>query len=191
MNLSSAWRQQWPECRPLADDLKHAYPHRWVRFHSLPESQRYPGTEAEYGIVLDRYNTVLDELFRGQEVWIVTADWSGSAEPPALSGQHALWNPGAEHWTTVRANERETGPDFIVYTHLYAGRRRWRTGLVDRLLRTVADDGTANVMIASLSFDRVHHPYDGGADVLLPTTSERDELKHRHADWLSAHPSGF
>jgi len=24
--------------------------------------------------------------------------------------------------------------------------------------------------------DRIHHPYDGGADVLLPTTAERDAL---------------
>ncbi|WP_134663143.1 MULTISPECIES: hypothetical protein [unclassified Amycolatopsis] len=191
MKLSALWREQWPQCRPLADGLKHAYPDRWVRFHSLPESQRYPGTDAEYEIVLGRYNTVLDELFGGQEVWIVTADWSGSPEPPELSGRHALWNPSAQHWATVRANESETDPEFIVYTHLYAGRRRWRTGLVDRLLRTVADDGTANVMIASLSFDRVHHPYDGGADILLPTTGERDELKRRHADWLSAHSSGF
>nr|WP_020658089.1 hypothetical protein [Amycolatopsis benzoatilytica] len=46
-------------------------------------------------------------------------------------------------------------------------------------------------MIASLSFDRVYHPYDGGADVLVATAGERDELKRRHVDWLSAHPSGF
>nr|WP_208720206.1 hypothetical protein [Amycolatopsis circi] len=162
-----------------------------MRFHSLPESQRYPGTEAEYDIVLDRCNTVLDELFRGQEVRIVTTDWSGTSEPPALSAQHSLWNPGARHWATVRANEDEIDPDFITYTHLYASRSRWRTGLVDGLLRAVADDLTANVMIASLSFDRVHHPYDGGADVLLPMAGERDRLKSRHVDWLSDHPLGF
>lgn len=41
----------------------------------------------------------------------------------------------------------------------------------------MADDVTSGVLISSLSFDRVHHPYDGGADVLLPTTSERDAIK--------------
>lgn len=190
-DLSALWRHQWPECPPLPYGLKHVYQERWVRFHSLPEAQRYPGTDAEYDIVLDRYNTVLDELFSGQEVWVVTADWSDSSEPPALSARHALWNPGARPWTTVRTDEGETDPDFISYTHLYAGRRRWRAGIVDVLLRAVADEVAANVMIASLSFDRVHHPYDGGADVLLPTTGERDRLKCRHPDWLSRRPSGL
>ncbi|OLZ69226.1 hypothetical protein AVW11_10610 [Streptomyces amritsarensis] len=38
---------------------------------------------------------------------------------------------------------------------------------------------------------RIHHPYDGGADVILPTPEERDRLCTRHSAWLSAHPSGY
>ncbi|MET8999464.1 hypothetical protein [Amycolatopsis sp. NPDC004169] len=59
------------------------------------------------------------------------------------------------------------------------------------LLRAAADCATVGVMITSLGFDRVHHPYDGGADVLLSTGGERDALKRRHAGWLSDHPSGY
>jgi hypothetical protein len=62
---------------------------------------------------------------------------------------------------------------------------------VDDLLRATADEATVGVMITSLSFDRIHHPYDGGADLLLPTTSERETIKHSHTDWLSDHPSGY
>lgn len=190
-DLSELWQRQWPECPPLAHKLKHAYRDRWVRFHSLPGSKRYPGTHAEYDIVLHRYNTVLDELFHGQEVRVVTADWSDTSGPVAQSAQHALWNPGAHRWTSVRTDEDETDPDFITYTHLHAARAPWRSGLLDDLLRAVADDNAAGVMITSLAFDRIHHPYDGGADVLLPTTAERDALELRHTDWLSTHPSGF
>ena len=189
-DLSTLWQQQWPKCRSFADELKLAYPGRWVRFHSLPESQRYPGTEAEYDIVLHRYNTVLDELFDGQEVWIITADWSDAAEPPAPSAPHAPWNPGAHHWTSMLTDADETDPDFISYTHLYVSCRSWRPGLVDDLLRAAADDAAVGVMITSPSFERVHHPYDGGADILVPTSGERDALKQRHTDWLSTHPSG-
>ena len=189
--LSALWQQQWLECPPFADELKLAYRDRWVRFHSLPESQRYPETEAEYDIVLHRYNTVLDELFHGQEVRIITTDWSGSSEPPALSAQHARWNPGADHWTSLLTDEDETDPDYISYTHLYVSCRPWQPGLVNELLRAAADYATVGVMITSLAFDRVHHPYDGGADILLSTTDERDALKRRHADWLSDHPSGY
>lgn len=42
-------------------------------------------------------------------------------------------------------------------------------------------------MIADSCLERIHHPYDGGSDVLLPTTAERDVLRH-HARWLSSHP---
>ncbi|MER5937579.1 hypothetical protein ABT121_09705 [Streptomyces sp. NPDC001928] len=41
-------------------------------FHSLPGSKRYPESEDEYAIVLDRYNTILDELFAGTDVFVVT-----------------------------------------------------------------------------------------------------------------------
>jgi len=189
--LSTLWRTQWPTCRPLADNLKHSYSDQWVRFHSLPGAKRYPGHDAEYDIVLHRYNTVLDELFHGQEVRIITTDWSDTPDQSAPSARHTLWNPGLRHWTSVRTDEHETDPDFITYTHLYASRGPWRPGLADELLRAVADNATANVMITSLHFDRVHHPYDGGADVLLPTTGKRDALKRRHTDWLSAHPLGL
>ncbi|WP_326943699.1 hypothetical protein OG439_27470 [Amycolatopsis sp. NBC_01307] len=190
-DLPTLWRRQWPGCPPLADHLKRAYDDRWLRFHSLPGSKRYPDTDSEYDIVLHRYNTVLDELFHGQDVRIVTTDWSDASEPPALSAQHRLWNPGAHHWMSVRTDEEETDPDFITHTHLYTSRKPWRPGLVDGLLRAAADEATVGVMIASLSFDRIHHPYDGGADVLLPTTGEREIFKHSHADWLSEHPSGY
>jgi hypothetical protein len=34
-------------------------------------------------------------------------------------------------------------------------------------------------------------PYDGGMDVVLPTTAERDHLRSAHSDWLSTHPAGL
>jgi hypothetical protein len=182
--LSMLWRQQWPHCPPLAHTLKHVYRDRWVRFHSLPESKRYPEDDAEYDIVLHRYNTVLDELFHAQEVLIVTTDSSNDPEPPPAP-------PDARHWTSIRTTEDESDPDFINYDHLYVRHAHWQSGLIDDLLRAVADYAVNTVMVASPSFDRIHHPYDGGADVLLPTSDERDALKRRYSDWLSSNPQGL
>ncbi|MGW3993664.1 DUF3885 domain-containing protein [Amycolatopsis sp. NPDC004772] len=187
--LSALWQQQWLEYPPFAGELKLAYRDRWARFHSLPESQNYP--EAEYDIVLHRYNTVLDELFHDREVRIITTDWSDSSEPPTLSAQHARWNPDADHWASLLTDEDETDPDYIRYIHLYVSCRPWQPGLVNELLRAAAVYDTVGVMITSLALDRVHHPYDGGADIMLSTTAERDALKRRHADWLSDHTSGY
>lgn len=179
-DLSVLWRRQWPACRPVADELKHVYGERWVRFHSLPESKRYPDNDAEYDIVLHRYNVVLDELFSGQAVRIVTTTWSETPEP---SARETRWHPDAQYWASF--------PDDEIYIHLYVSRVEWRVGVIDDLLRAVADDVAVGLMITSLDFGRVHHPYDGGADVLLPTVAERDVLKARHADWLSDHPCGL
>ncbi|MEV8098949.1 hypothetical protein [Kitasatospora sp. NPDC085879] len=45
-------------------------------------------------------------------------------------------------------------------------------------------------MITDVRLRRIHHPYDGGADVFLTTAEERDRMRDRHADWLSGHPGG-
>lgn len=174
-DLVGVWERNWRRCQPIAHDLKGAYPERWVRFHSLPESKRYPDGEDEYAIVLHRYNAVLDELFAGQDVYVITADWSNDPAP-------------ADYWTTVCVNP---DPDDPAYWHLHVNRIAWKSGAIDSLLRKAADDDAVGVMITDLEMRRVHHPYDGGADVLLPTTGERDALKARHTDWLSTHRSGY
>ncbi|WP_443333951.1 DUF3885 domain-containing protein [Streptomyces sp. CB02056] len=45
--------------------------------------------------------------------------------------------------------------------------------------------------LAGPGLRRLYHPYDGGADVYLASTEERDRLKERHAGWLSGHPNGL
>ncbi|WP_441350855.1 DUF3885 domain-containing protein [Streptomyces araujoniae] len=49
----------------------------------------------------------------------------------------------------------------------------------------------AGVLVTDTQMLRIHHPYDGGADVFLTTPGERDQMRDRHADWLSSHPSGL
>lgn len=61
---------------------------------------------------------------------------------------------------------------------------------IDTLLLAVADDeGCAVIGAPDLAW--LYCPYDGGADVLLPSSVERLALKERHADWLSSHPHGL
>ncbi|OLZ44673.1 hypothetical protein BS329_35780 [Amycolatopsis coloradensis] len=187
-DLSALWQQQWPGCPPLSHMLNRAFPDRWVRFHSLPESKRYPDHDAEYDVVLHRHNSILDELFQGQDIRIITTHWSDDPEPQAMSPRRARQLPGARHWRSLLDDEDDTDPR---YAHLYVDRTTWQPGLLDDLLRDVADEVVADVMITNLSVDRIHAPYDGGADVLLPTTAERDIVKRRHIDWLSVHSHGY
>lgn len=57
------------------------------------------------------------------------------------------------------------------------------------LLLAAADD-KGRFLIGASELEWLYCPYDGGADVLLPSAVERDALKERHADWLSSHPGG-
>ncbi|MDF3145053.1 MULTISPECIES: hypothetical protein [unclassified Streptomyces] len=187
--LAALWRERRPSGPPLAHTFRSTYADRWVRFHSLPGSKRYPESEGEYATALERYNTILDELFAGTEVFVVTADWSDTPNGPAHHPEprQALHADGVRWWN--EPDEDDPHPQFHTHTRLYADRRPWRHGCADELLRAVADDGLAGVFLTDTDLRRIHHPYDGGADVILATSAERDQLRDRHTDWLSTHPA--
>ncbi|MFE4513898.1 hypothetical protein ACFRMQ_06815 [Kitasatospora sp. NPDC056783] len=181
--LTALWERRWPGTEPIGWELGRGDRDVWVRFHSLPESKRYPDDESEYAIVLERHNTVLDELFAGSEVYVMVPRWSDRSSAPRM-------NRDARRWRTwLRADD--TVPELSFYCHVFVERRQWRWGGLDRLLRRVADDIEGGVIIAGPGLRRLYHPYDGGADVYLTTAEERDRLKERHAEWLSPYPSGM
>jgi len=189
--LAALWRERWPSGPPVAHTFRSTYADRWVRFHSLPGSKRYPEREDEYAIVLHRYNTVLDELFAGTEVFVVTVDWSDTLTGPAIQPEpRRTLHPSGVHWWT-ESDEDDPDPEFHTHTRLYADRRPWQHGCVDALLRAVADDTLAELFVTDTDLRRIHHPYDGGADIILTTPAERDRLRAKHTDWLSSLPTGL
>ncbi|MFG2964058.1 hypothetical protein ACGFZS_12350 [Streptomyces sp. NPDC048288] len=162
-----------------------------MRFHSLPGSKRYPESEDEYAIVLNRYNTILDELFAGTDVFVVTMDWSSTPTGPAGHSnlRQALHPDGIRWW--IEPDHDDPDPESRIHTRLYVDRRPWERGCADELLRAVADDALAEVFFTDTELRRIHHPYDGGADIILASPGERDRVRDRHADWLSGHPAGL
>ncbi|MFF5145856.1 hypothetical protein ACFY6U_40130 [Streptomyces sp. NPDC013157] len=190
IRLSALWQRQFPEGPPVAHELRAAYSDRWVRFHSLPGSKRYPETEDEYAIVLHRYNTVLDELFAGTDVYVITVAWSWEPDGPELPPERHEVHPEGIRWTTL-AYDDDPDPELHSYTHLYADRRPWRPGTVDDILREVADDVLSGVIITDSGLTRIHHPYDGGADVIAAGPEERDRLRDAHRAWLPRNPAGL
>lgn len=108
--LSALWQRQWPQGPPVAHELRSHYPDRWVRFHSLPGSKRYPATEEEYGVVLHRYHAVLEELFAGGEVYVVTVGWSWEPDGPELAERRPEVHPDGTRWMTL-ADEDVSDPE--------------------------------------------------------------------------------
>jgi hypothetical protein len=160
-------------------ELKAQFGGRWVRFHCLPESKRYAENESEYAVILDRYNTVLDDLFGGGGVYIMGMKYDSELK----------YSEPRRVWRTV---VREVDPEFgSIYAHLFLERHEWRRGMIDEELRRVADYQDAGGVVTDLESRWLFHPYDGGMDIIAPTAADRDALRDRHRDWLSKHPQGY
>jgi hypothetical protein len=193
-DLTARWTAAWGDCRPLGHELRGCLRDRWVRFHSLPGSRRYAEEQEEQAEVLRRHLIVLTELLAhepgdaAEQILIITASWSAGPEPagrePGLAELMA-----AVHWTSLLTDD--TFPGEETWTHLWVSASRLHSDVLTRLLRLVADDQTAGVIITSAAMNWLYHPYDGGADVIAVTTGHRDQLRHRHQQWLSRQPSGL
>lgn len=180
--LSVLWDERWPGCSKLPYELRRRRD-RWVRFHALPGSKRYPESEAEYETVLARHNTILTGLAVDRAVLVVTAGYSGAAEPqePCRTAEAVAVHPDATYWTSECIDDE---PAAGSWAHLYAGRLSWSPGRLDALLRQVVDEVIADVLVADTNLRWLYHPYDGGMDVLLPSTADRDALRDRYPGWL-------
>jgi hypothetical protein len=187
--LSMLWQRRWRSCSKVPYELR-GLRDQWVRFHTLPDSKRYPATDAEYQTIMARHNTVLAELVTEPAVLVVTAGYSDAAEPgrPCRSPETVAVHPDVTYWTSACMDEE---PGFESWIHLYVSEIPWTVGRLDTLLRHVADEVIANVLVADTELRWLYHPYDGGMDVLLSSAAERDALRDRHSDWLSAHPDGL
>ena len=185
----------WPDCRPVGHELRACAPGRWVRFHSLPGSKRYPQSEAEYGELLRRHHAVLADLCAGagaggaDELLVLSTAWSGSEEPAGRDPGLAALLPDAVYWTAVPGEP--DGDGFGYWTHVHASLAPWRKGELRPLLRHVADDRTRDVILTSPDLNWLYHPYSGGADVIAASARERDILRERYPQWLSSHTTGL
>lgn len=162
---------------------------RWVRFHSLPGSKRYAEDDSEYATILHRHNALLDELSGpAADLQVITLEVASSPVPRRRTPMLQDLLPEAECWSVL------SWPDLdpeLAFAHAYVSRVAWQPRRLDQLLRTVADDQIAHVIITPPDLAWLYAPYDGGADVLLANAALRDDLRDRHRQWLSSHPGGL
>ncbi len=182
--LTDAWQRNWPEVEPIGYLLRGAYPDRWVRFHSLPNSKRYADDAAEYAELLARHRRVLSELQGGVGSGQLVAIAEDFEARDLASGWSRRQLPRAWPWRRALGTVEASAPSFLWVS----------TGLgedeLDALLIAAADD-QARVIVSTAELLWLYHPYDGGADVIAADTTTRDALRDRHPEWLSAHASGL
>jgi hypothetical protein len=188
--LTAAWAQRAGDAIPLSWSVRSRLAERWVRFHSLPKSRRYAGSDGEYEVLLDRHYQVLAALRGADRSDLVAVhlrcDAAGKFHAATrfrrVSKEWALWrtfdDPGGD------------APDEMVRRYAFVRRLPLARDVLDPLLRRVAD-GVDLTLFTNEAVDWIYAPYDGGADVIGATPTARDTLRKRYAEWLSGEPSGL
>lgn len=180
-DLEHLWRTIAGSVLPIAHGLKFDLEQRWVRFHCLPDSKRYPDHDSEMFSIIDRHNEILSTVFTPDEsLFIVRLIWPEDSSSEAMS-------KGYVHWREVMLDEDD--PESIY--HAYAKTAVWSAGCLDWAIEASANDELFGFMAVGSQSKTIYHPYDGGMDIIMPTPAERKELKGKYVHYLSNHPDGL
>ncbi len=193
--LQNHWTRHFSGVLPLADTFRTTFEDRWVRFHSFPESKRYAQSEMEYQTIFLRHNALLAHLQKETKLILITAFYSENSTPKkdtcSASAKLFELDPNAKHWQTLALHEIDSELGSECYRHLFASEWNWSPAVFDPILKLVADDVVRNIFILSLESNWIYYPYDGGADVICTSTSERNLVRKEFSQWLSDRPDGF
>jgi hypothetical protein len=169
------WNARYPETPPISRVFKHRMPHRWARIHSLPGSKRYAETDEDWACLLQRQNSVMDELVEVSTPLTVVINAYKEANPLLKS----------ERATFIGMYSAGEGEHEIACRHYHS---TWQHARHEPLLKLIAEDEVRAFFIAP---DCLVAPYDGGVDVILKDEATRDAFKRRYRDWLSERQDGL
>ena len=188
--FNSYWETWYPDCQPVPHWLRDCYANRWLRIHTLPQSKRYPDNNLDYEIILSRHNAVLGELAnRDEKLALLSTNYS---ENPAPSlGDTKLGNKDAGRcWRTIPMHD-EADEEHPNYWHIHISLHSWLPHTFDSILRLVANNTVANVMLLSTENHWIYHPYDGGGDIIVVSEKQQQQLHDRFRHWLSSRDDGL
>jgi hypothetical protein len=184
VEVESLWESMFPEVRPEADQLKWVFPSRWVRFHSLPGSKRYPDGPQEEALILSRHNAVLKEVWPpGTSIVIIQTIFSFS--------EKTMPEPDASGWTCWHAFAADPAEADTVWWHLFYMVKDWQEGILDELILKTAHEWVTNLMVVDVEGRVLYHPYDGGMDLICTEIHQVSKLRSRFSSWLSPLSSGL
>lgn len=184
------WTERYGQTPPLGHELRAAFPERWFRIHSLPQSKRYPEYEAEQEVLLERHVTVAAEILtRGAPCKVLTASYGTESE--TVGRRSTLDGFGERVFGCIASFlDEEDEPEYRQWTAFWVAETTWDPAAERSVLLDIAEDQRRALWIDSASGE-VYAPYDGGADLILASTERRNRLRQKFSSWLSARPDGL
>ena len=179
--MHSRWfHHPFCEAFPVAHLMRTAFPEYWLRIHSLPESKRYPETDAERETVFERHSQFGSALLGERAPCLVIHSHFNGFSRSANLMPELLWTPIHR----IMEDEDDSWDSWMART-------TWDAAALRPLLLSIADAQEAHVAFLSETTDCVFIPYDGGADGFSFDTSLLRRLSEEFAPWRSAHPLGL
>lgn len=165
---------------PVPFLMRDTHRDSWFRIHSLPESKRYPDSEKDWQILLDRHRQLSDAVLgKGSHCRVHYSLFVDRGFPeelePSLDWGDVVETPLDEE-TRVFTRSAETRWDFDTF-------QPW--------IRLRSEDQLAWISFHSLSTDRLYCPYDGGADIFSADKAGLSAIRKQFSDWKSSHPEGL
>lgn len=166
---------------------------RWIRIHSLPDSKRYPDTDAERNEILRRHNTVATEVLGESAACILfTTQFGESRQWEFYEKEAGRYKDGFNLITPLNpayvmtVSDDDDGP-----IQIFAARCYWHTGTFNNLILACADDLTGHILFANTEKGSAYAPYDGGADLFFGSPNSAPLARAMFSSWLSGTESGL
>jgi hypothetical protein len=189
------WAKNFPEIPPINHLFKHLLTDRWLRIHSLPEAKRYAQTAEEWAILLERQNTIFNDLMpQNEKICIVSGIYSNDNKV----FDKAVFD-GLPYFKTLNFKELEAIDMFkmskdwfdegIKFTPCFA-EEIYAPHKFDSLLKSIANDEWRLFFIDPKS-RTIIAPYDGGVDIIINGEHPLSMYKEKYKNWLSDRADGL
>lgn len=179
------WFSRFTEVPPVGHVLRACLHGNWTRFHSLPESKRYPTDESEYAELLRRHLAVAGELFTVGEPLYVYRSHLGERK---LKGKHRHQVAGRQLRDAVVELPSNASGALHCLDEQYSVRAlstRWIPDFFGHLTRRVANWEEVGVTLVAPSTKNIYCPYDGGMDIFAFSVSPA-LLEAKFRSWMSS-----
>lgn len=187
------FRREWTafhgDTVALAFELQDIEAKPWVRFHAMPDSQRYADNDAERREIHRRAAILGNQiLVAGAPCWLVQyrQEYDRDSDWRKLEAE---FDPDLDYY-----EDRRTAFDTEPWGVNWSGFARpviWDAEVFRELLRDVAEERTGPTLFMSRETGQIFAPYDGGFDIFPATADHVAALKSQYSNWLSDHPSGL
>ena len=180
----SWWQSEISKIAPVGHALRRFLGDNWTRFHSLPESKRYPDTQSEYLELLRRHSEVANELFFLNEPIFIFRSYLQEQKLRGKQKHQLAGRQLRESMIMLPANPGAVADADDDHYCVRAIVTVWKPDFFDVLIRQVSNEQQTGVTFVSPATKNIYCPYDGGMDIFSFSVN-RAVLGSKFLDWQS------